>query len=88
MAKKIKMDSEEKERKIRYMSVMSDRVESAIQKAMEEHEDYEHMTLIEGMTILSTAVCSILQNIANNTNTDVEDHIELFCEGMKRWNDN
>jgi hypothetical protein len=46
------------------------------------------MTLIEGMTILITAVCSILQNSANNTNTDVEDHIELFCEGMKRWNDN
>jgi len=84
MAKKVKMTSDE-EKEMKRIDMMAQRIEAAILETMEQHPDYENLTIPEGTTILVTAVCHIFQTIADVTHTKVEDHLDIFMKGVVIW---
>ena len=88
MAKKIKMKSKtspDEEKETKRIDQMAQRIEAAILETMEQHPDYENLSLAEGTTILVTAVCHIFQTIADVTHTKVEDQLDIFMKGIEIW---
>ena len=78
MAKKIEMKAMCEDKKIN--DHMAQRIEAAILETMEQHPDYENLSVAEGTTILVTAICEIFQTIADVTKTNVNDHLDIFME--------
>jgi hypothetical protein len=64
---------------------MAQRIEAAILETMEQHPDYENLSISEGTTILVTAICEIFQTIADVAKTNVNDHLDIFMNGIELW---
>jgi hypothetical protein len=86
MAKKIEMKAmSDEDKKINDIKHMAQRIEAAILETMEQHPDYENLSVAEGTTILVTAICEIFQTIADVTKTNVNDHLDIFMNGIELW---
>lgn len=86
MAKKIEMKAmSDEDKKINDIKHMTQRIEAAILETMEQHPDYENLSVAEGTTILVTAICEIFQTIADVTKTNVNDHLDIFMNGIELW---
>ena len=86
MAKKIEMKAmSDEDRNIIVINQMAQRIEAAILETMEDHPDYENLSMAEGTTILVTAICEIFQTIADVTKTNVNDHLDVFMNGIEIW---
>ena len=78
------MTSDE-EKEMKRIDQMAQRIEAAILETMEQHPDYENLSVSEGTTILVTAICEIFQTIADVTKTNVNDHLDVFMNGIEIW---
>jgi hypothetical protein len=86
MAKKTEMKAMfDEDKKINDIKHMVQRIEAAILETMEQHPDYENLSVAEGTTILVTAICEIFQTIADVTKTNVNDHLDIFMNGIELW---
>ena len=86
MAKKIEMKAmSDEDKNTIVISQMAQRIEAAILETMEQHPDYENLSVAEGTTILVTAICEIFQTIADVTKTNVNDHLDVFMNGIEIW---
>lgn len=77
--------SPDEEKEMKRIDQMAQRIEAAIMETMEQHPDYENLSMAEGTTILVTAICEIYQTIADVTKTNVNDHLDVFMDGIKIW---
>jgi hypothetical protein len=87
MAKKVKMSADD-EKKFKYIDAMAQKISLAILETMEQHENYDKMSLAEGTTILVVAVCHLFQAMADVTKNDVNKYLDLFVEGVNTWKEN
>lgn len=77
--------SPDEEKEMKRIDQMAQRIEAAILETMEQHPDYENLSVAEGTTILVTAICEIFQTIADVTKTNVNDHLDIFMNGIELW---
>lgn len=77
--------SPDEEKEMKRIDQMAQRIEAAILETMEQHPDYENLSVAEGTTILVTAICEIFQTIADVTKTNVNDHLDIFMDGIEIW---